>query len=151
MGQPLCNKMFLFMRNCYIKKIPMIPSIMRILIRVIFSTEIHPTCRIAENVQFIHNGLGCVFHENVVIESGVQIYQNVTLGGRGKKGTPKGTDHPIIRKNAVICAGACVLGPIIVGENAIVGANAVVLCDVPAGCTAIGVPAILKHNKEDQC
>ena len=69
-------------------------------------------------------------------------------GGSGKSNTglEKGCDHPVIKKDAVIYAGACVLGPITVGENSIVGANAVVLQDVPPNSLAVGVPAVIKKN-----
>lgn len=142
----LSRKLFLFMRKCYLKKIPLLPKLTRGLIRILFSFEVHPTAEISPSVEFVHNGLGCVFHERVVIEDEVKIYQNVTLGGNGK--AVGGYNCPIIKRGAVIYAGACVLGPVTIGEGAVVGANAVVLSDVPDRCLAVGVPAVVKPPKK---
>ncbi len=121
--------------------------------------EIHPAAKIAKGV-FIDHGAGVVIGETSVIEEGVVIYQGVTLGGKGDF-TAKGKKrHPTVKKNAVIYAGAKILGDITVGENAIVGASAVVLNDVPDNATVVGVPAkVIKIRKgpcerllaEEQC
>ena len=71
----------------------------------------------------------------------ILLYQNVTLGGRNGKG------GPIIGKNCIIGAGACVLGEITIGDNVNIGANAVVLEDVPENCTVVGVPAKIVKRK----
>jgi len=76
-----------------------------------------------------------VIHKEVVIGSNVTICQNVTVGGRGKAGAP------VIEDNVFIGAGACVLGPVRIGNGARIGANAVVLADIPAGAVAVGIPA----------
>ena len=99
--------------------------------------EIHPAAKIAPGV-FIDHGMGVVIGETAEIETGVVIYQGVTLGGTGKE---RGKRHPTIKKNAVISAGAKVLGGFTVGENAKVGAGAVVLEAVPDGATVVGIPA----------
>ena len=144
-----CNGLIRLMRKSYLRRVPILPRFISVMLRFLYSCEIQPTADISPRAALIHRGLGCVFHENVVIEDGVKIYQNVTLGGGSGKsntGLEKGCDHPVIKKDAVIYAGACVLGPITVGENSIVGANAVVLQDVPPNSLAVGVPAVIKKN-----
>jgi serine O-acetyltransferase len=81
--------------------------------------------------------MGVVIGETAEIGDNVTIFQGVTLGGTGKE---KGKRHPTIEDNVVIAAGAKVLGPIIVGRNSKVGAQSVVLQDVPPNCTVVGVP-----------
>lgn len=105
--------------------------------------EIHPAAKIQPGV-FIDHGAGVVIGETAEIEEGVIIYQGVTLGGTGKE---SGKRHPTIRKGVVISAGAKVLGGFEVGENAKIGAGAVVLKAVPANATVVGVPGkIVKMN-----
>ncbi len=99
--------------------------------------EIHPAARIAPGV-FIDHGMGVVIGETAEVGEGSVIYQGVTLGGTGKQA---GKRHPTVGKNCVISAGAKVLGDISIGDYAKVGAGAVVLRDVPAHATVVGVPA----------
>ena len=99
--------------------------------------EIHPAARIAPGV-FIDHGMGVVIGETAEVGAGSVIYQGVTLGGTGKQ---TGKRHPTVGENCVISAGAKVLGDIHVGDYAKVGAGAVVLRDVPAHATVVGVPA----------
>jgi serine O-acetyltransferase len=99
--------------------------------------DIHPAARIGHRV-FIDHGTGVVIGETAIIEDDVIIYQGVTLGGVS---LVHGKRHPTIRKGAVIGAGAKVLGNIVVGENAKIGANSVVVKEVPDSSTAIGIPA----------
>lgn len=99
--------------------------------------EIHPAAKIAAGV-FIDHGSGVVIGETASVGEGTVIYQGATLGGTGKQ---SGKRHPAVGRNCVISAGAKVLGNITVGDHAKVGANAVVLCDVPPYATAVGVPA----------
>ena len=107
--------------------------------------EIHPAAKIAGGV-FIDHGAGTVIGETAEIEEGVIIYQCVTLGGSGKE---TGKRHPTIKKGAVISAGAKVLGGFTVGEYAKIGAGAVVLKEVPAYATVVGVPGkIVRINGE---
>ena len=93
-------------------------------------------------------GVGCVIHERCTIGDNVEIYQNVTIGGNGKENQPS-PGIPTIKNNVKIYAGACVLGPIVIGDNSIVGANAVVLCDVPDNSIAVGVPAKIMQKSKD--
>lgn len=99
--------------------------------------EIHPAAKIAGGV-FIDHGAGVVIGETAEVEEGVVIYQGATLGGTGKE---KGKRHPTIKRGAIISAGARVLGGFTVGEYAKIGANAVVLREVPPYATVVGVPA----------
>ena len=99
--------------------------------------EIHPAAEIAPGV-FIDHGMGVVIGETAQVGEGSVIYQGVTLGGTGKQ---SGKRHPTVGQRCVISAGAKVLGDITIGDCAKVGAGAVVLRDVPAHATVVGVPA----------
>jgi serine O-acetyltransferase len=114
--------------------------------KLLTGIEIHPAAKIGKGL-FIDHGLGVVIGETTVIGRDVSIFQGVTLGGRGNETTKK--RHPTICDGAMIAAGAKVLGPITIGKEAKVGANAVVLTDVPAYATAVGIPAriILKEER----
>jgi len=99
--------------------------------------EIHPGATIGKGL-FIDHGMGVVIGETAEIGDDVMLYHGVTLGGTGKD---KGKRHPTVGDNVVIGSGAKILGPIKIGRNAKIGANAVVLRDVPEGATAVGSPA----------
>lgn len=99
--------------------------------------DIHPGAVIGRRV-FIDHGFGVVIGQTTVIEDDVLIYQGVTLGGVS---LTHGKRHPTIKKGAVIGAGAKILGNIIIGEYAKIGANSVVVKTVPNNATAIGIPA----------
>ena len=99
--------------------------------------EIHPGAEIAHGV-FIDHGSGLVIGETAIVEKDVKLYHGVTLGGTGKD---KWKRHPTIRQGALISAHSQLLGPIEVGENAKVGASAVVVTDVPPEVTVVGIPA----------
>lgn len=109
--------------------------------------EIHPGAEIAERV-FIDHGSGLVIGETAIVEKGVMLYHGVTLGGTGKD---VGKRHPTVREGALVSAHAQVIGPIEIGKNARVGAAAVVVADVPADVTVVGVPAkvVRVHGKKD--
>lgn len=98
--------------------------------------EIHPAARIGRRF-FIDHGMGVVIGETAEIGDDCTLYHGVTLGGTTWK---KGKRHPTLGNNVVVGAGAKVLGPITVGDGARIGSNAVVLKDVPAGATVVGVP-----------
>lgn len=107
--------------------------------------EIHPAAKIAPGV-FIDHGMGVVIGETAEIGTGCVLYQGVTLGGTGKE---TGKRHPTLENNVMVSAGAKVLGSITVHEGAKVGAGAVVLKDVPAYATVVGVPAhVVRINGE---
>jgi serine O-acetyltransferase len=99
--------------------------------------EIHPGAMIGRRF-FIDHGMGVVIGETAVIGEDCTLYHGVTLGGTSWN---KGKRHPTLERGVVIGAGAKVLGPITLGEEAKIGSNAVVVRDVPAGATAVGIPA----------
>jgi serine O-acetyltransferase len=105
--------------------------------RFLTGIEIHPGATLGRRV-FIDHGLGVVIGETAEVGDDCTIYQGVTLGGTSLNG---GKRHPTLRRGVVIGAGAKVLGPFTVGENARIGSNAVVVKEVPPGATAIGIPA----------
>ena len=109
--------------------------------------EIHPGAQIASGV-FIDHGSGLVIGETAVVEKGVMLYHGVTLGGTGKEA---GKRHPTVRQGALISAHAQLIGPIEIGENAKVGAGAVVVADVPSDVTVVGIPAkiVRVHGQKD--
>ncbi|MGG1217962.1 hypothetical protein ABE236_10935 [Priestia endophytica] len=121
------------------------------LLRILFGCDIMYTSNIHKSIELVHNGLGCVFHPGVVIGPGCRVYQNVTLGGNGKlvDGKPTNKGGPRLEKNVTVFAGACVLGPVTIGEGSIVGANAVVTRDVPPNSIAVGSPAVIKPKKHE--
>ena len=101
------------------------------------NTDIHPAAQIGRRV-FIDHGIGVVIGETTIIEDDVLIYQGVTLGGVSLN---KGKRHPTIKSNSVIGSGAKVLGNITIGTSSKIGANSVVISDVPDYSTAVGIPA----------
>lgn len=108
--------------------------------------EIHPGAKIGRGL-FIDHGMGVVIGETAEIGDHVILYHGVTLGGTGKN---KGKRHPTLGSNVIVGSGAKILGPITIGNGARVGANAVVLKDVPENCTAVGIPAKLVGCKESK-
>ena len=127
-------------------KLKLLARIVSQISRFFTGIEIHPAAKIAAGV-FIDHGMGVVIGETAEVEEGVVIYQGVTLGGTGKE---SGKRHPTIKKNTVIAAGAKVLGGFTVGENAKIGAGAVVLEPVPDGATVVGIPAkVVRINGQE--
>ncbi len=108
--------------------------------------EIHPGAQIGRRV-FIDHGMGIVIGETAVIGDGCTLYHGVTLGGTSWQ---KGKRHPTLEADVIIGAGAKVLGPITLGVGAKVGSNAVVVKDVPAGATAVGIPARILDAEKDK-
>jgi serine O-acetyltransferase len=105
--------------------------------RWLTGVEIHPGATVGRRL-FIDHGMGVVIGETAVIGDDVTLYHGVTLGGTSWR---EGKRHPTVGDNVVIGSGAQVLGPIHVGNGAKIGANAVVVKDVPEGATMVGVPA----------
>jgi len=108
--------------------------------------EIHPGARIGRRF-FIDHGMGVVIGETSEIGDDCTLYHGVTLGGTSWN---KGKRHPTLGRNVVVGAGAKILGPIVIGDGAKVGSNAVVVKPVPAGATAIGIPARLVETHDTQ-
>lgn len=108
------------------------------LARFLTGIEIHPSATIGERL-FIDHGMGVVIGSTAVVGDDVTLYQGVTLGGTSlQRGVKR---HPTLGDNVIVGAGAHVLGPITVHDGARIGANAVVLHDVPQGATMVGIPA----------
>nr|WP_249798865.1 serine acetyltransferase [Caballeronia zhejiangensis] len=119
----------------YLARVPVIPRLLKVLNRILFSTSIPPSVSVGRNVTFGYQGLGIVVHRHAVLGNDIVISPNVVIGGRGMPGAP------VISDEVLIGAGACVLGPIKIGRGARIGANAVVLADVPDHVTVVGNPA----------
>lgn len=116
--------------------LPLLPRMLAQASRMFTGVEIHPAAKIGHDF-FIDHGSGVVIGETTEIHCCVTIYQGVTLGGTGFQ---RGKRHPTVEDNATIGAGAKLLGPITVGHGAKIGANTVVIQDVPANSTVVGNP-----------
>lgn len=128
-------------------RLPFVARLLSQIVRWWTLIEIHPGARIGDRL-FIDHGAGVVIGETAIIGDDCLFYHGVTLGGQGDvRGDRR---HPKIGNNVVIGAGAVILGPITIGDNAKIGAGAVVLTDVPAGRTAVGVPAKLLPAKKSR-
>jgi serine O-acetyltransferase len=116
--------------------VPLLPRATSMLTRALTGIEIHPAARIGEGL-FIDHGSGVVIGETADIGNDVTLYQGVTLGGTG---FATGKRHPTVQDNVTIGSGAKLLGPITVGHGAKIGANSVVITDVPPNSTVVGNP-----------
>lgn len=116
-------------------------NLYRKMIRLIFSCELPPAVVLADGVDLVHGGLGCVFHQNTKIGENTRIFQNVTIAGSADGGVP------VIGRDCVIGCGAVIFGGVKIGNNVRIGANAVVLSDIPDNCTAVGVPAVIVRRR----
>ncbi len=112
--------------------------------RWLTGVEIHPAARIGRRF-FIDHGMGIVIGETAEIGNDCTLYHGVTLGGTTWE---KGKRHPTLGDNVIIGAGAKVLGPIFVGDGGRIGSNAVVMKDVPAGATVVGVPGHIARRRK---
>jgi serine O-acetyltransferase len=117
-------------------QVPLLPRLIAAIARSITGIEIHPAAQIGEGL-FIDHGMGVVIGETAEIGDDVTLYQGVTLGGTG---FATGKRHPTVQDNVTIGSGAKLLGPITVGHGSKIGANSVVIHDVPPNCTVVGNP-----------
>ena len=129
-------KIYRFSRNLYKKHIPIIPKVLKTIIRIIYAATIPYTADIGEGTQFPHGGQGVVINENAVIGKNCIISAGVIIGG--KKGTNR---VPQIGNDCLIGANSCIIGDVRIGNNAVVGAGAVVVKDVEENSTYAGNPA----------
>ena len=120
----------------YEARVPFLPRLIAAVARSLTGIEIHPAARIGRGL-FIDHGMGVVIGETAEIGDDVTLYQGVTLGGTG---FVTGKRHPTVEDNVTIGSGAKLLGPITVGHGAKIGANTVVIHDVPANSTVVGNP-----------
>jgi serine O-acetyltransferase len=106
--------------------------------------EIHPAAKLGHRL-FIDHGMGVVIGETAEVGDDVVLFHGATLGGRSMR---HGKRHPTLGNHVVVGAGAKILGPVRIGDGAQIGANAVVVKDVPAGAVAVGVPAEVRQRPE---
>ena len=116
--------------------VPFVPRTLALCTRAITGIEIHPAAQVGRGL-FIDHGVGVVIGETAELGANVTLYQGVTLGGTGFE---TGKRHPTVQDNVTIGSGAKLLGPITIGHGAKIGANSVVIYDVPANATVVGVP-----------
>ena len=116
--------------------VPLLPRLVSMSTRALTGIEIHPAANIGKGL-FIDHGAGVVIGETADIGDDVTLYQGVTLGGTG---FATGKRHPTVQDNVTIGSGAKLLGPITIGHGAKIGANSVVITDVPANSTVVGNP-----------
>ena len=121
----------------YQKHLFLLAKIVAQFARFLTGIEIHQGATIGKRL-FIDHGMGIVIGETTIIGDDVIIFHGVTLGGTGKD---KGKRHPTIENGVLLSANAQILGPITIGKNAKIGASAVVLKNIPANTTAVGIPA----------
>lgn len=117
-------------------RVPLLPRLIAGIARALTGVEIHPAARIGHGL-FIDHGMGVVIGETAEIGDDVTLYQGVTLGGTG---FATGKRHPTVQDNVTIGSGAKLLGPIEIGHGSKIGANSVVIHDVPPNSTVVGNP-----------
>jgi serine O-acetyltransferase len=141
------SKTILFIHKVVFKlnqwRIPFLPTLLNILfIRILFGCKLGVSTKMGKKVILGTGGLGTVIHGRAVIGDNVNIGTCVTIGGTSKK-----YGVPVIGDNTIIATGAKILGPINIGKNCVIGANSVVIKDIPDNCVAVGAPArIIKEN-----
>lgn len=123
-------------------KMSIISKIIQGLIFLLYNSYIPYSCKIGKGTIFGYKGMGVVIHSRAVIGKNCRIAQQVTIGGRSKH-----YDVPIIGDNVRMSCGSKILGPVKVGKNVVIGANAVLICDAPDNTVWAGVPArLIKEN-----
>jgi serine O-acetyltransferase len=123
-------------------RVPLLPVLLTLFNRVVFAVQLPAATRLGRGVRLNYSGLGTVLHQRCVIGDRVEIGPGVVIGGRSEI-----WEVPVIEDDVHIGVGAKILGPVRVGRGAIVGANAVVLHDVPPGAVVAGVPARILRQR----
>ena len=132
------------------RRVPLLPLLLTRISQVLFAIDISYQAAIGPGLVIVH-GVGLVIGSAVVIEGDCYLFHGVTLGDRGSEwvGSTRTDGHPVLEKEVMVGAGAKILGPIRIGHHSVIGANAVVLADVPAWCVAAGVPARIVSTRND--
>ena len=126
----------------YQHKIPVLPSLIRYLIFVLYNSDVSSSVSIGKGTVFGHGGIGAVVHENAVIGEHCVIGQGITIGGKSRQ-----VKVPVIGDYVYLATGCRVIGPITIGNNVVIGANAVVTTSIPDNSLVAGVPAkVIKEN-----
>ena len=120
----------------YLKKIPFFPRLIQLFVFFIYNSSIPYQAKIGKGTVFAYGGIGVIIHKKAIIGKNAIIGSSVVIGG--KKGQ---TILPKIGDNVYLATGSKILGEVTIGNNAVIGANAVVLINVPNNATAVGVPA----------
>lgn len=129
---------------CHQRHIPLVPRLIEFMIFAMFNCVLRAETKFGRSVRLAYKGLGVVIHKRAVIGDNVLIGTCVTIGGSAKS-----EGVPVIESDCFIATGAKVLGDIVVGGGSVVGANAVVLHDVPRRSLAVGVPATVARTDID--
>lgn len=134
-------KFYRIAHTLYQKHIPLLPKVFYRLIYFVNNCHLHYQTEVGEGTILAYGGVGVVIHKDAVIGKNCVIESNVTIGGRNNI-----PSAPVIGDNVFIGTGARILGNIHIGNGSIIGANAVVLHDVPERCSVAGVPAKILHE-----
>ena len=134
-------KLYRTARALHLRGVPVLPRILYRMIYLFHNTHLHYETQIGRGTHLAYGGIGVVIHKDAVIGENCVIESNVTIGGRNN--CPR---VPVIGDRVFIGSGARILGDVHVGSGSVIGANAVVLHDVPPRCTAAGVPARILHT-----
>ena len=119
----------------WLRRIPVLPHLIKAFNRIVFSVVLPPSAILGKGVLLSYHGLGTVIHRRAVLGDGVTVGTGVTIGGRSGH-----ESVPVIGEGAMIGSGAKILGPVSIGAYASIGANSVVLNDIPAYAVAVGAP-----------
>jgi serine O-acetyltransferase len=133
---------------CFRKKIPFVPKVFHAITFLMFNSHIPYTAIIGKKTRFAYGAIGVVIHKDAIIGENCIIGTNVTIGGGS------GVGVPVIGDNVYVATGSKIIGNIKIGSNSVIGANAVVVKNIPAKCVAAGVPAKVIHeniNVSDYC
>ncbi|MBB4118415.1 serine O-acetyltransferase [Mesonia hippocampi] len=126
----------------YQKRIPVLPKLIKLLCFLIYNSSIPYECSLGKGTRFAYSGIGVVLHKRTVMGKNCMIGTQVTVGGKSGH-----YEVPVIGDNVYLATGSKILGPIKIGNNVTVGANAVVVHDVPDNAVVAGIPAkIIKYN-----
>lgn len=120
----------------YLKKIPVLPTFIKFICFMVYNSSIPFQCKIGKGSRFGYGGIGVVIHKRAILGKNCLIGTNITIGGKSPH-----FEVPIIGDDVYIATGAKILGPITIGNNVTIGANAVVIKDVPDNAVVVGIPA----------